>query len=79
MTIDRDDANALARAVSDRRRLELCAEIESLISVVSDENPRLAINELILFLQEPERSRLALLLEELREYRPFEPEIGDAK
>ena len=70
---------ATARAASDKRRLAVCAEIEQLISIASDEHPHLAIRELVPFLPEPARSRLVLLLAELPEIVPFPVEPTEDK
>ncbi|QEE28580.1 hypothetical protein FTW19_11575 [Terriglobus albidus] len=73
-TFDHNNHAASARAAEDQRRLAICDEIENLIAPVRDEHPDVRIFELGLYLPEPERSRLAALLDELPEIIPFPKE-----
>jgi hypothetical protein len=70
MTSHEQDA-AAARAVSDRQRLQTCAQIEALIANVRDAHPSVSLHDLAEFLPEFERARLLALLEELKEIVPF--------
>jgi hypothetical protein len=60
-----------ARAVQDRRRLEICSEVESLIATVRDEHPDVHITELPRHLPEPQRTQLVELLAEAADWMQF--------
>jgi hypothetical protein len=56
------------RAAEDRRRLEICDQIEALISGFRDQYPHIHISELPRHMPEPQRTRLMQLLAEAADW-----------
>ena len=57
-----------ASSENDRRRIDICDEIESLISGFRDQHPDVHISELPRYLPEPQQTRLMQLLAEAADW-----------